>query len=294
MDPFAFLKPKPKKTKTGQLVAFGPLPVRRLPVQSVQLGDQQRSPVANDQTNLLTQQRDQLQRQYLQNEQQLLQQRQQLRDLNQLQMQIRMQEMQREQLKKTLFNQVSKDKYGGDFKKIFYKGAVLLGAMSLIPFAAGRRRRDAEWRASAEEPLLERAVELSAFLNQSLAINVTNPHDTRTEDEVTKILQLVGISNISEAGLQDVESLLPPPPVLKDPLCLQRSFCSLMEGLEGTEYHHDFLLQYLKMFPDDRRSPVVAQALSLAEKRDLGDEAEVPEYNDACQAYQCPVPDNYL
>lgn len=48
------------------------------------------------------------------------------------------------------------------------------------------------------------------------------------------------------------------------------------------------------MFPDDRRNPAVAQALSLAEKREAGEEAEIPERNDVCQAYRCPVPDHYL
>ncbi|XP_042871562.1 actin cytoskeleton-regulatory complex protein PAN1-like [Penaeus japonicus] len=297
LDPFAFLKPKAaKKAKPGQLVAFGPLPVRRLPAQTVQFtNNQQRNPTVNDQTNLLTQQRDQLQRQYLQNEQQLLEQRQQLRDLNQLQMQIRVQEMQREQLKKTLFNQVSKDKFGGEFKKIFYKGAVLLGAMSLIPFAAGRRRRDLEeWDARTSEEHLDRATRLSAFLNQSLAFNLTKSSDNQTDDEVAKILQLAGIGNVTEAGLQELESFFPPPPVMKDPGCLQRSFCSLMAGLEGTEYHHDFLLLYLKMFPAERRSPIVMQALNLAEQRDSEKQTETPEQNDGCQAYSCPVPDNYL
>lgn len=89
---------------------------------------------------------DDLQMEYLRNQQQLQRQEQQLKNLNNLRLQIQVQEMQRDQLRDNLSKGLKKEEK--DYKKMFYKGAMLLGAMSLVPIAAvgvGRRRRDVKF-----------------------------------------------------------------------------------------------------------------------------------------------------
>ncbi|KAK7069924.1 hypothetical protein SK128_007133 [Halocaridina rubra] len=229
---FSFFKKKPEKApQPPPVIAIGPIPIRT-PAQP--LLDQQRSPVQS--------QRDQLQLQYLQNEQRLRQQQEQLQDINRLRLQIQVQELQREQMKENLWKVIKKDKYDGDLKKMFYKGAMLLGAMSLLPLAAGRRRRDVSY-----EPLALNHTVHHIVIDQpgeyGVVPGVSQQSHAFDLQEFLKSVNLEGLGELPES-LHSLESVLPKPEILEYPSCLSISFCKLMQNLEGTEYYHEFLEQY--------------------------------------------------
>ncbi|KAK3855517.1 hypothetical protein Pcinc_038089 [Petrolisthes cinctipes] len=139
----AFLKKSkaPKFFQRAPVVAVGPVPSRGRPLRDPVLRNPTRRP-----RDSLELQMDGLQMEYLRNQQQLQLQEQQLKGLNTLRLQIQVQELQRDQLRDNLSKGLKKEEK--DYKKMFYKGAMLLGAMSLVPIAAvgvGRRRRDVDF-----------------------------------------------------------------------------------------------------------------------------------------------------
>ncbi|XP_018025171.1 uncharacterized protein LOC108680783 [Hyalella azteca] len=103
--------------------------------------DSQRDSFSSD----VYRQQDDLQREYIRNRNELRQQEQRLLEVSRLEDQIRLQELQRENLKKKLLKGLSEDKkHDKKFKDLFYTGAMALGAMSLAPMAMGygRKKRD--------------------------------------------------------------------------------------------------------------------------------------------------------
>ncbi|KAK4288575.1 hypothetical protein Pmani_038400 [Petrolisthes manimaculis] len=139
----AFLKKSkaPKFFQRAPVVAVGPVPSRGRPLRDPVLRNPTRRP-----RDSLELQMDGLQMEYLRNQQQLQLQEQQLKSLNNLRLQIQVQQLQRDQLRDNLSKGLKKEEK--DYKKMFYKGAMLLGAMSLVPIAAvgvGRRRRDVDF-----------------------------------------------------------------------------------------------------------------------------------------------------
>ncbi|XP_063842449.1 uncharacterized protein LOC135090078 isoform X1 [Scylla paramamosain] len=126
----------PRLFQRAPVVAVGPVRVRQVDTPSLLASDTRsttRSP--------LQLQQEQLQMQYLRNEQRLREEHRTLQDINGLRFQIQAQEQQRDDMMKNLFKDIKKEKESG-FKKLFYKGASLLGAMSFMPFSSGRRKRE--------------------------------------------------------------------------------------------------------------------------------------------------------
>ncbi|XP_068204185.1 uncharacterized protein [Palaemon carinicauda] len=272
-DPFSFFKkPKPRKPPQQRaVVAYGPFPIGNQPQNP-------RQPVRDQQSDAIQTQRDELERQYLQNEQRLRRQRQQLQDLNQLRLQIRIQEMQRDNLKDNLFKALKKDKSSGDIKKMFYKGAMLLGAMSLLPIAAGRRRREASLDSPNTNYTMEQlpghptmsAIQSVPFVLKGISEELKKEGD----DEISGILD-------------EAELLLPSPKVIEIPSCLSLSFCKLMLNLEGTSHHQEFLEQYDTIFNEVSRGPLVAQALNEAHERETHPSSL--RQSEFCNSHFCPA-----
>ncbi|XP_071552291.1 uncharacterized protein [Panulirus ornatus] len=127
-NPFSLHKKSkpPKFFQRAPVVALGPVPIGQRVYAAPSPSSSQRDTVQR-QRDALEMQRDELQLQYLRNQQEIQQQEKEIRDLNQLQLQIQVQEMQREKLKKDLFLDLKKEDKFGDFKKLFYEGAMLLG-----------------------------------------------------------------------------------------------------------------------------------------------------------------------
>ena len=168
------------------------------------------------------------------NEQRLRQQQRQLDDLNRLRLQITVQELQREQLKDNLFKTLKKDKSSGDMKKMFYKGAMLLGAMALLPIAVGRKRRDLSHYSLHSNYTLADSPNYKMSLEQSVPLFL---QDILEEMEMED-------TDVVKVNSRDDEKLIPTREVVENPSCLSLSFCKLMSSLEGTAYHHAFLEQY--------------------------------------------------
>ncbi|XP_066952253.1 uncharacterized protein [Macrobrachium rosenbergii] len=266
-----FKKNKPSKPPQQRaVVAYGPFPIGNAPQAP-------RQPL-RDQRDAIQLQRDELERQFLQNEQSLRQQRQQLQDLNRLRLQIQMQELQRDQLKGNLFKALKKDKSSGDLKKMFYKGAMLLGAMSLLPIAAGRRRREAPLYSPKSDYTLE---QLTDHPNVPQVQSV--PFVLRG---IAEELKLEGAAELTSI-LNDTESLLPSSKAIENPSCLSLSFCKLMLSLEGTSHHREFLEEYDTMFNEASPGPLVTQALKEAHERET--HRSSPQQLGFCDAYFCPA-----
>ncbi|XP_064108537.1 atrophin-1-like [Macrobrachium nipponense] len=261
---------KPKPPQQRAVVAYGPFPIGNAP--------QIPRDTPRDQRDAIQLQRDDLERQFLQNEQNLRRQRQQLQDLNRLRLQIQMQELQRDQLKGNLFKALKKDKSSGDLKKMFYKGAMLLGAMSLLPIAVGRRRREASLYSSKSNYTME---ELTGHPNMSQVQSV--PLVLRG---IAEELKLEGAAELTSI-LDDTESLLPSSKAIEIPSCLSLSFCRLMLSLEGTSHHREFLEQYDTMFNEVSPGPLVTQALKEAHERET--HRPSPQQLGFCDAYFCPA-----
>ncbi|XP_043247123.1 formin-like protein 20 [Amphibalanus amphitrite] len=135
----------------------------------------------------------------------------------------------------TLVREVLYDQFKDDYAKLFYKGALLIGALALlpaaatVPLAAGRRRRslfDAEVAAGAELP-----AELRRQLGAALP----------------ELAQL----DTSE--------------------CLQRELCRALRQVEASPYRDSFLLYYAVLSPDVGENPWMQQALTAARKRTCSD-----------------------
>lgn len=248
-DPFSLKKKSkpPKFFQRAPVVAIGPVPIGHQVYSAQSPSSTQRDPV-QQQRDALEMQRDELQLQYLRNQQQLQQQEQELRDLNQLQLQIQVQEMQRKQLKKDLFLELKKDE-SFDFKKLFYDGAMLLGAMSLLPIAAGRRKREILQHPLPDisSTLLSIPITLPEALNNTTLEMIPHPPHANasiSSDNDINVRRMTEQSDIQDQTL--LQSSLPAAVVLRDYGCLHQSFCKLMAQLEGTPYHRDFLDQYLQ------------------------------------------------
>lgn len=174
--------------------------------------------------------------QLLRNEQRLREEQRTLQDINGLRYQIQAQEQQRDEMMKNLFKDIKKEKESG-FKKLFYKGASLLGAMSLMPFSSRRRKREAT-NLSCTPDALNMAI--------PSAPNCTTHQVNFSLTDVVGVLQAKQKGIMQEVSVSDLQPLLPPPAALHDPGCLHRSFCRLMVGLEGTPLYTAFLNRYLQ------------------------------------------------
>ncbi|XP_053655260.2 uncharacterized protein [Cherax quadricarinatus] len=269
----------PKFLQRAPIVAVGPLPSR----QSTQ--------PASPTRDALDQQREQLELKYFRNEMRMRQETEKLRDLNDLHLRIKVQEMQKEQLKKNLFKRL-KDEKATDYKKMFYKGAMLLGAMSLLPIAAGRRRREILQDPFTEyETLITVPATLPEIFNQTMMETMLRPSHNSANvsfEDVIILLQMTGLKEIEGESSQELQSLLPPPSILGNYNCLRRSFCQLMSHLEGTSLHHEFLSSYLMLFPEWRRMPWVSEALQESQLRERHANTKQEPDQTTCQAFPCP------
>ncbi|XP_042203673.1 proteoglycan 4-like isoform X2 [Homarus americanus] len=290
-NPFSLSKKSkpPKYFRRAPVVAVGPVPFRQQVGFAQPVSSTQRSP-AQQQRDALDEQRDELQLELIRNEQQLRQEQERLKDLNDLQLRIRLQGLQREQLKKNLFKRLEKEKVS-DYKTMFYKGAMLLGAMSLLPMAAGRRRRDASQYtftdslltipAALPEALTHKTLEMSPYPSSG-SVNISF-------EDIIRALPITELTELEEDNLQDLKSWLPPPPTLRDYGCLRRSFCRLMRELEDTSLYHEFLNQYLQLFPEWRGGPWVREALQEAQRREHHN-PHTPQ-QETCHVFPCALPD---
>ena len=110
----------------------------------------------------------------------------------------------------TLVREVLYDQFKEDYAKLFYKGALLIGALALlpaaatVPLAAGRRRR----RRSLFDAELAAGAELPAELRQRLG------------------------AALPELGQLDTSE------------CLQRELCRALRQVEQSPYRNSFLLYY--------------------------------------------------
>ncbi|XP_045108827.1 LOW QUALITY PROTEIN: COPII coat assembly protein sec16-like [Portunus trituberculatus] len=268
----------PRLFQRAPVVAVGPVRVRQADTPSLLASD-----TRGTTRNPLQLQQEQLQMQYLRNEQRLRDEQRTLQDINGLRFQIQAQEQQRDEMMKNMFKDIKKEKESG-FKKLFYKGASLLGAMSFMPFSTRRRKRAAP-NLSCTTDALNLAV--------PPAPNCTNQANFSLTD-VVGVLQAKQKGIMQEISLSDLESLLPPPAALHDPGCLHRSFCRLMVGLEGTPLYTAFLNKYLQLFRGQDGGGgggVAGQALHFAQQRLT---YSTIHSKGTCRAFHCPYPDKDL
>lgn len=235
----------PKFFQRAPVVAVGPVRLGPGSPAGMPLLDAQRDAVTR---SPLQREQEQLQLQLVRNEQRLREEQRTLQDINELRYQILAQEQQRDDLRESLYKGLKKEKES-ELKKMFYKGAMLLGAMTLAPFS-GRRRREAPPPASCGVP---DALPLNLSLPHAHNFTATHtPNCSHARDVDPLLGDVVGVLRARQGGLlqdvtlKDLTPILPPPAALRDPGCLRRSFCRLMQELEGTPLYKDFLDKYLQ------------------------------------------------
>lgn len=240
----------PKFFQRAPVVAVGPVRLGAGVAASpagLPLLDAQRDPITR---SPLQREQELLQLQVARNEQRLREEQRTLQDINELRYQILAQEQQRDDLRENLYKGLKKEKESG-LKKMFYKGAMLLGAMTLAPFT--RRKREAPTLTvpacpSSDLPL---SLSLQHAPNLTLTHGANCSHARDADPLLGDVLDVLQARQgegglLQDVTLTDLTPILPPPAALRHPGCLRRSFCRLMQDLEGTPLYKDFLDKYLQ------------------------------------------------